>query len=88
MRPWSLAFFAFAALGLAACASDEDRSDSPDYSAGYADGCTTGSSRGAHPPYPVTRDNNAFAHNADYKAGWRTGYNACLVRSGNDPLGR
>ena len=88
MRPPVLALLVTALTSLAACAGTHANTDSPDYGAGYSDGCSTGQSRGSYPPQPVVRDNHAFENSADYKAGWRAGYNACLVRQGGggDPL--
>ena len=79
-------------LALGGCAGDSNvNRDSPDYAAGYSDGCATGQARDTYPRGRVTRDEEAFRHNADYKAGWRTGYNACAVHqpgSLDGPLGR
>ena len=72
-------------LFLASCAGQGANTASPEYSAGYSDGCATGQARGTYPPQPPVRDSDAFNHNADYKSGWRTGYNGCLVR--RDPVG-
>ncbi len=72
---------------LSACAGERANTDSADYGAGYADGCASGSSADSYPRGRVTRDEHAFRNSADYKAGWRTGYNSCLVRTG-DPFGR
>ena len=82
------AFLALAALvALAACASANVSTDSADYHAGYSDGCATGASAGGYPRNATVRDETAFRHNPDYKAGWRTGYNACVVKTGRDPYG-
>jgi hypothetical protein len=88
MRALSSALLALALMALSACAGDKARTDSPGYAAGYSDGCSTGQSRGTYPPQHAVRDDHAFNHNPDYKAGWRAGYNACLVRrgGGNDPF--
>jgi hypothetical protein len=70
------------------CASNAN-SDSPDYQAGYSDGCASGSAADSYSRHRVIRDEHAFRHNPDYKAGWRSGYNACVVKSGGgDPFGR
>jgi hypothetical protein len=71
---------ALAAFILASCAGAGANTDSPDYAAGYGDGCATGQARGGYPPPRPVRDEHAFNHSADYKAGWRSGYNVCLVR--------
>jgi hypothetical protein len=73
---------------LSACAAETADTNSADYGVGYSDGCASGSSADSHPRGRVTRDEQAFRSNADYKAGWRTGYNACLVRTGRDPFER
>jgi hypothetical protein len=83
--PSSLALSVFVALS--ACASNSANTGSAEYNAGYSDGCATGSSAGGYPKSPTIRDEYAFRHNADYKAGWRTGYNACVVKTGRDPFG-
>ena len=71
---------ASATCALAACAGDKADTNSPDYSAGYGDGCATGQAGKTYPPQPPVRDSYAFNHSVDYKSGWRAGYNACLVR--------
>ena len=68
---------------LASCAGPSANTASAEYSAGYGDGCATGQARGTYPSQPPVRDAEAFTHNADYKSGWRAGYNACVVR--HDP---
>jgi hypothetical protein len=80
-----IARFVLTAIVLSSCAGAHADTDSPDYAAGYGDGCATGQARGGYPPPPPVRDDQAFNHSADYKAGWRSGYNACLVR--RDPQG-
>lgn len=57
------------ALGLAGCATGN--ADTPDYRAGFADGCAS-----AGQPNAV-RNAGQFANNADYHAGWLSGRNAC-----------
>jgi hypothetical protein len=81
-------FAAVPFLLLCACASDHVDTDSADYNAGYSDGCASGSSAGSYPRSRPIRDESAFRRNPDYKAGWRTGYNACVVKTGGagDPF--
>jgi hypothetical protein len=76
---------AVASAGLGSCAGASSDKNAPDYQAGYSDGCATGQARGGYPPPPPIRDADAFNHNADYRSGWRSGYNSCLVR--RDPAG-
>ena len=73
---------------LAACASESVNTSSADYSAGYSDGCSSGSMADSYSRKRVVRDASAYKNSADYKSGWHTGYNACVVRSGRDTLGR
>jgi hypothetical protein len=78
---------AMALTPLAACAG-EANTHSPDYGAGYSDGCASGSSADSYPRGRKIRDEQAFRDNADYKAGWRSGYNACVVKGRDNLLGR
>ena len=51
---------------------------SPDYKAGYADGCSSAGGPGANPREDSqVRDDQAFATNRAYRAGWRSGFGAC-----------
>ena len=73
-------------FALSGCAGGANQ-DSADYQAGYSDGCASGSAADSYRRH-VTRDEHAFRHNSDYKAGWRSGYNACVVKSGGgNPFG-
>ena len=68
------------ALSLAACESAADRAlrNSPDFKAGYSDGCTSAGSQGANPRETGrVRDESAYRANKAYHAGWGTGFNAC-----------
>ena len=82
------ALMATALMLLTACASDKVNTNSADYGAGYSDGCSSGSIADSYPRGRKVRDEHAFRNNADYKAGWRTGYNACVVKTNQDPFGR
>ena len=70
---------------LSACESAADRAlkNSPDFKAGYADGCASAGSQGANPRdnAPV-RDEQAFQTNRAYQVGWRTGFGACRSYEG------
>jgi hypothetical protein len=66
-------------LPLAACASSGSPAnrESAEYQAGYNDGCATGSARASRIEQPARRDQRLFDSNADYRAGWSSGYNVC-----------
>ncbi len=53
---------------------------SPDYKAGYNDGCGSAGTQGANRREDsLNRDPEAFASNKAYHAGWNTGFNACRL---------
>ena len=68
---------------LAGCTLFESRADrarrnSPDFKAGYRDGCGSANNRGADPlANPILRDEEAYRTNQAYHSGWGTGYSAC-----------
>jgi hypothetical protein len=67
---------------LASCESASDRAlrKSPDYRAGYDEGCGSAGMQGANPRADsITRDEQAFAGNPAYQKGWNTGFNACRM---------
>ena len=67
-------------LALLGCASRADRAmrNSPDFKAGYSDGCATASAQGANVRTDgLVRDEAAYRSNRAYHAGWGTGFNAC-----------
>lgn len=75
---WPLAAAVLLA-GLAGCGtpvSDEMRQN-PAFQDGYRDGCATAGTRTPGLPGGVIRDDGKFASDRAYKAGWRSGYNAC-----------
>jgi hypothetical protein len=67
-------------VALLGCESAADRAlrKSPDFKAGYSDGCASAGTQGANmrDTAPV-RDDEAFHSNDAYHAGWGTGFNAC-----------
>lgn len=75
-------FLAFAA---SACAGTSANRNSVEYRAGYADGCSTGSARASSLPQEPQRNEELYPANADYRAGWASGYNVC---GGNQGSGR
>jgi hypothetical protein len=87
--------FFMALILLAGCESAADRTQrkSPDYRAGYNDGCGSAGNGGANPRASgLIRDDAAFAGNKAYHAGWSTGFNACrssgLGTGGSEPGSR
>ncbi len=79
MRLFSASIAALALTGLAACADRTDPQiiNSAGYQAGYADGCTTGNQRVDGFRGTVTRDENRFENDENYRIGWRQGYTVC-----------
>jgi hypothetical protein len=70
---------------LSSCGLFESRAEqalrkSPDYQAGYNDGCGSAQSQGAdRREDSLTRDAQAFANNQAYRVGWNTGFNGCRM---------
>ena len=67
-------------FGLAACASPADRAlrNSPEFKAGYSDGCASASLQGANPRQSgLMRDDAAYRANRAYRSGWGSGFGAC-----------
>lgn len=83
-----LAAFLLIGFSLAACESTADRAlkKSPDYRAGYSDGCTSAGARGANMrDSGRVRDDEAYQSNRAYSVGWDTGFNTC--RNSQSPGG-
>jgi hypothetical protein len=77
-------------LMLCGCMSSADRAlrNSPDFKAGYSDGCASAGTEGANPrDTGYVRDEESYRVNKAYHAGWGTGFNACrnYQPSGNAP---
>ena len=51
--------------------------ESPDYQAGYVDGCTTAQDRQNGFGSRITRVEALFETDESYSLGWRNGYGAC-----------
>jgi hypothetical protein len=69
-------------LALPGCESAADRAlkRSPDFKAGYSDGCGAAGTQGANPRDTGTaRDEDAYRSNKAYRTGWGTGFNACRI---------
>jgi hypothetical protein len=74
------------ALLLASCAGTNANRDSAEYQAGYADGCATGGARASRIQQDPVRNDPLYANNADYRAGWSSGYNVCGAGAGSGRL--
>jgi len=60
---------------------------SPDYRAGYGDGCASASVTSANPNASTQqRDDQAFADNRGYRMGWQEGYGACRPAPSLSPM--
>jgi hypothetical protein len=72
-------------LPLAGCGLLDSRAakaqrNSPDYKAGYNDGCSSAAARGVSPRATgMVRDEESYRTNPDYRAGWGTGFNGCRI---------
>lgn len=67
-------------LSLSSCESAADRAmkKSPDYKAGYSDGCASAGTPGANMrANGGVRDEQAYQANRAYSTGWDTGFHAC-----------
>jgi hypothetical protein len=79
---------------LAGCAGGADQTmrASPEYRAGYSDGCASAYLQGADKrDTHLTRDEAAYRNNAAYHGGWGAGFGVCRamtapVSPAGDPL--
>src|ERR1700748_3712877 len=93
MRTFRTCFSALAlisSLSLGGCESAQERAlkNSPDFKAGYSDGCASAGTQGANPrDTSLSRDEESYRSNKAYRSGWGRGLNACRVYqpSGNMP---
>lgn len=82
-----------AAIMLVSCAlfpSAHDRAvrNTPNYKAGYNDGCAAANAAGDTYRYGPVRDEDTYRKDENYRAGWNTGYSACrrtVSPSGAEP---
>lgn len=77
------------ALALSGCASmfGEDYSNEPDYKSGYSAGCGTGTGYVPGNSSTVIRDPDLWATSKAYRAGWKSGFNACRTSTSSSPGG-
>jgi hypothetical protein len=63
---------------------------SPDFKAGYSDGCATSSSQSANyrREQTVVKDQALFKTDKAYRAGWSAGYTGCRPMTANDETKR
>jgi hypothetical protein len=77
-------------LLLAGCGADRATRNSPDFKAGYSDGCASADLQGANPrDTGLARDEEAWRANTAYHSGWGEGFSACRAMAapqGNGPL--
>jgi hypothetical protein len=71
-----------AALLLAGCglfpsAAERAVQKSPNFRAGYEDGCAAASATGVNPREGPYRDEALYNTNSAYRAGWGNGYSVC-----------
>jgi hypothetical protein len=91
-RPFALLLLVLC-LPLSACFLFESKQTralraSPDYRAGYGDGCGTAASVSANPRADTQRrDDEAFSGNQAYRLGWQEGYGVCRPMPNASPMG-
>ncbi|MAU62230.1 hypothetical protein [Parvibaculum sp.] len=86
-RPFMPALLALA-LVLAGCGlGRSEYADDPDYKAGHSDGCWTATSQVPGDPESITRNEEAWKSSEAYRAGWKAGYNACVIRDRSGSMG-
>jgi hypothetical protein len=80
MRVFSRLAALAAVVALLGCESAADRAlkKTPDFKAGYSDGCASAGTQGANMrDTDLMRDDEAYRGNRAYHTGWGTGFNAC-----------
>lgn len=85
LRPSRAATIALCCLALAltGCASSSAYKDEPNYQIGYSQGCSSATNMVPGDASTITRDENAYANDDAYRAGWKKGFNACKVHTRN-----
>lgn len=69
--------FLLSACGLFASPQQRAEAKTPNYRAGYDDGCAAASTEGANPREKAYRDEALFNTNHAYHAGWVSGFATC-----------
>ena len=80
-----------AALSLAGCgiifpnARHRAARNSEGFQAGYSDGCASANSQNTSYRHEEIRDQEAYAHDKNYRAGWGSGMYNCRTATTHDP---
>ena len=72
-----LSALALAACGLFPSAAERAVQKSPDFRAGYSDGCAAATATGANPREGPYRDEALYRVSQPYRTGWGNGYSLC-----------
>ena len=72
---------------LAACGTDPEVRNDPEYRLGYGDGCSTANSRVRGGHNKVYRNDTLFKESKPYQYGWRDGFSGCGDRQNPDGFG-
>ncbi|MBV8799288.1 MAG: hypothetical protein JOY77_11590 [Alphaproteobacteria bacterium] len=78
---------ALCGCGVFPTAADRAVRNSPNFRAGYDDGCAAASTRGANPREDPYRDEDAYQKDRAYHSGWSNGFAACRSDLGANPVG-
>jgi hypothetical protein len=73
----TILLLALAACGLFPSAHERAVEKSPNFRAGYSDGCTAASTTGANYRESAYRDEALYQTSAAYRAGWGSGFSVC-----------
>jgi hypothetical protein len=80
----TLASFVLAGCGMFS-AADRAQRNSPNFHAGYDDGCVAASTSGANPREEPLRDEALYKSDKAYRAGWSNGFSACRNDAAGNP---
>ncbi len=75
-----------ALLLLSACGTPMPMERSPDYEAGFGDGCASASATTGGRPSEPRRNEALYRANADYRRGWNSGAAQCRDQGPNTRL--
>ena len=90
-RILTVLFVAIASVSLASCGflfetrAERATRNSPNFKSGYADGCATANSQGTDYGRSRTRDDQLYASDKAYRAGWAAGVSACQSNLAGQP---
>ena len=83
MKPIVVLALALVLLGCESPAMTMRMERSPDYEAGFGDGCANASAQGPGVPREPRRNEMLYANNADYRQGWNSGNVQCRAQIPN-----